>query len=226
MVVEDVEVQRQMLSEYLKRSGFDVDEAGDGAQLRALCAANRYDLAVVDLHLPDEDGLDLVRFLRSTQDAGIIVLTGNDDPTDRIVGLEIGADDYLVKPHPPRELLARARGVLRRCGTSAAAPAPAAKTVVALGDWTLSDESRSLVSGSGVRVDLTPSEFVLMREFLAAPGKILDREHLMRSVFNRAWEYEDRAMDVLVTRLRQKIEPTREGHRIKSVRGQGYMLEA
>jgi two-component system OmpR family response regulator/two-component system torCAD operon response regulator TorR len=225
IVVEDVDVQREAVTEYFRKNGFEVDAAQDGASFRRLCAANRYDLAIVDLHLPDEDGMDLVRLLRDTQACGIIVLTGNDDPTDRIVGLEVGADDFLVKPHMPRELLARARSVLRRMTPAAAQPpAQVVHEQPTLGEWRLEVGARALGNGKGGRVDLTPAEFTLMRELLNAGGSVLSREHLMMAVYNRTWEYEDRSIDVLVARLRPKLFAVGIADRLKSVRTQGYYV--
>ncbi|WP_152048552.1 response regulator transcription factor [Aureimonas psammosilenae] len=114
VIVEYVDVQREVLAEYLARAGFQVSQAANGAALRTLCLDRRIDFAVVDLHLPDEDGFSLIKFLHETQKCGIIMLTANDDPTDRIVGLEVGFSDYLIKPPPSRDLLARIRSLLRR----------------------------------------------------------------------------------------------------------------
>ncbi|GGE11807.1 DNA-binding response regulator [Aureimonas endophytica] len=225
VVVEDVEMQREAIAEYLTRAGFEISQADSGAALREICQQRAVDVAVVDLNLPDEDGFSLIKFLRETQRCGIIMLTANDDPTDRIVGLEVGADDYLVKPHPPRELLARIRSLLRRLAELAPAEAgPAKKVIAQLGHWRLDEQNRALRGPSDELLNLTAAEYLLLKELSQRAGAVLDREHLMQAVFHRAWQYEDRSMDVLVTRLRRKLEPTGESHRIKSVRGAGYIL--
>lgn len=225
VIVEDADLQREAVAEYLTRAGFEVSQAASGAELRAVTRARSVDLAIVDLQLPDEDGFSIVRHLREAQRCGIIMLTANNDPTDRVVGLELGADDFLVKPHPPRELLARVRSVIRRLAEAAPATTPTAQSPLgAVGDWHLDGTRRCLVGPDGSSVDLTAAEYALVRELAGRPGEVLDRDHLMRVVFNRAWQYEDRSMDVLVTRLRRKLEPTGQAGRIKSVRGTGYVL--
>lgn len=228
VIVEDVDLQRDAIVEYLSRAGFELSGAASGAELRGICESRKVDVAIVDLHLPDEDGLDLVRFLRDTQRCGIIVLTANDDPTDRIVGLEVGADDFVTKPHPPRELLARIRSILRRLDEAPAAEAkPALASPIsetAMSGWRLDVSVRCLRGPDNQHIDLTAAEYALMKELISQPGEALDREHLMRSVFHRSWTYEDRSMDVLVTRLRRKLEPIGIAHLIKSVRGTGYVL--
>jgi DNA-binding response OmpR family regulator len=227
VVVEDVDLQREVIAEYLTRAGFDVSQAPDGATLRQIARQREIDLAIVDLHLPDADGFDLIRHLRETKRCGIIVLTANDDPTDRVVGLEVGADDFLVKPHPPRELLARVRSVLRRLADVEPQSTPqlaAEPPVIDFDGWVLDVMVRGLRGPSSEKIDLTLSEFALMKELMAHPGEVMDRDQLMRNVFHRPWSYEDRSLDVLVTRLRRKLEPASVSMRIGSVRGTGYML--
>lgn len=227
VVVEDDGLQREVISEYLARSGFDVSQAPDGATFRELIRQRAIDLAIVDLQLPDADGFDLIRLLRENRRCGIIVLTANDDPTDRVVGLEVGADDFVVKPHPPRELLARVRSVLRRLADVEVAPPPslaAEPPSMDFGGWTLDVMVRGLRGPSTEQIDLTISEFALLKELLAHPGEVMERDQLMRNVFHRPWSYEDRSLDVLVARLRRKLEPAAGSMRIGSVRGTGYVL--
>lgn len=227
IVVEDDALQREVISEYLSRSGFDVSQAPDGAAFRELVRQRAVDLAIVDLQLPDADGFDLIRLLRDTQRCGIIVLTANDDPTDRVVGLEVGADDFVVKPHPPRELLARVRSVLRRITDTETIATPrlaAEPPAMDFGGWTLDVMVRGLRGPAAEQIDLTVSEFALLKELLAHPGEVMERDQLMRNVFHRSWSYEDRSLDVLVARLRRKLEPAAASMRIGSVRGTGYVL--
>ncbi|GGD93671.1 transcriptional regulatory protein AruR [Aureimonas endophytica] len=225
LVVEDVDVQREAIAEYLARNGFDVTQAPDGNTFRSLAVQVAFDLAIIDLHLPDEDGLNIVRDLRARDRCGIIVLTANDDQTDKIVGLELGADDFLTKPVPLRELLARIRTILRRVSTSQLdAVPPAIPVALQFGNWILDDQQRALRNDTGDRLPLTAAEYILLRELMQKAGVVLDREHLMKAVFHRSWQYEDRSLDVLVTRLRRKLEPTGENERIKAVRGVGYIL--
>lgn len=227
VVVEDDDLQREVIAEYLARSGFNVSQAADGATFRDLMRQRAIDLAIVDLQLPDADGFDLIRLLRETGRCGIIVLTANDDPTDRVVGLEVGADDFVVKPHPPRELLARVRSVLRRLAETEIGAAPrlaAEPPAMDFGGWTLDVMVRGVRGPSGEQVDLTISEFALLKELLAHPGEVMERDQLMRNVFHRPWTYEDRSLDVLVARLRRKLEPAAGSMRIGSVRGTGYVL--
>ncbi|WP_062018214.1 response regulator transcription factor [Aureimonas sp. AU4] len=227
LVVEDDNLQREVIAEYLTRSGFEVLQAPNGASFREFVRQRPIDLAIVDLQLPDADGFDLIRVLRETRRCGIIVLTANDDPTDRVVGLEVGADDFVVKPHPPRELLARVRSVLRRLADTEVVSPPrlvAEPPVMDFGGWTLDVLVRGLRGPTTEQIDLTISEFALLKELLAHPGEVMERDQLMRNVFHRPWSYEDRSLDVLVARLRRKLEPAAGSMRIGSVRGTGYVL--
>lgn len=227
VVVEDDDLQREVIATYLTRSGLEVSEASNGADFRELVRQRAIDLAIVDLQLPDADGFDLIRLLRETKRCGIIVLTANDDPTDRVVGLEIGADDFVIKPHPTRELLARVRSVLRRISDTAVLATPrlaAEPPITDFGGWTLDVMVRGLRGPSAEQIDLTISEFALLKELLAHPGEVMERDQLMRNVFHRPWSYEDRSLDVLVARLRRKLEPAAGSMRINSVRGTGYVL--
>jgi DNA-binding response OmpR family regulator len=227
VVVEDDDLQREVIAEYLARSGFDVSQAPSGAAFRECVRSRAVDLAIVDLQLPDADGFDLIRLLRETKRCGIIVLTANDDPTDRVVGLEVGADDFVVKPHSPRELLARVRSVLRRLSDAEATALPrltAEPPQIDFGGWTLDVMVRGLRGPLAEQIDLTISEFALLKELIAHPGEVMERDQLMRNVFHRPWSYEDRSLDVLVARLRRKLEPAGPAMRIGSVRGTGYVL--
>jgi two-component system OmpR family response regulator len=225
VVVDDAHHFREGVAEYLSRNGFEVSQAASGAEFRAIVAGGGCDLAIIDLELPDEDGFDLVRHLRQRDGCGIIIMTANNDPTEIVVGLELGADDYVVKPLPMREILARVRTVLRRTADTAAAVAPEGPRAVTFGDWTLDTRHRALKGSDGALLELTGGEYALMTELGATDGAILGRDHLMRAVFQRDWQYDDRGMDVLVARLRKKLVPTGLGCHIKSVRGTGYTFD-
>src|SRR5258708_34676902 len=179
--------------------------------------------------LPGEDGFSLTRYLREHHRCGIIILTASADPTNRVVGLEIGADDYVSKPCELRELLARIRSVLRRTAVvSHSAEVPSGEeNVVRFANWRLDLTGRRLTDRNQVVVELTTGEFNLLSEFVAKPGRILSREHLLQAVHNRAWDYFDRSIDVLVTRLRRKLDSGENTRTIiKTVRGAGYVFAA
>jgi len=229
IVVDDCEPLRDTIAVYLQGEGYRVSVAGDGDAMRETMARDPADLAIIDLMLPGEDGFSLTRHLREHYHCGIIVLTASTDATNRIVGLEMGADDYVSKPHESRELLARIRSVLRRVnGIARPASAPAADhDVVRFACWRLELGTRQLTDEDDKVVELTTGEFNLLREFTAAPGRILTREHLLQAVHQRAWDYFDRSIDVLVTRLRRKLERTENSRTIiKTVRGAGYVFTA
>lgn len=218
----------------LTEEGFRVSHAEDGAQLRRMMSEDPGDLVFVDRRLPDEDGFSLTRFLREHHRCGIIMTLGRPDPMDRIIGLEIGADDVVVAPCEPREMLARIRSVLRRtlaandiAAAPAPAPAPAGARREAIGfdGWKLDLGTRALTGGDGRAVELSAGEFTLLRELAAHPGEVMGREPLLRAVHGREWDYFDRSIDVLVTRLRQKIErKPSEPVLIKTIRGAGYVF--
>lgn len=205
LVVDDEEDIRDLLEGYLTGQGYDVLTAGDGAEMRRHMAAARVDLVLVDLGLPGEDGLRLTRYLREHTDAAVIIVTGKGEPVDRVVGLEVGADDYVAKPFDLRELLARIRSVLRRARPArpAADAAPAAEVV------------------------LTTGEFELLTAFVRSPNRVLSRDHLLEATRNREAGPFDRAIDVQVGRLRRKLETDPANPQlIKAVRGAGYIFTA
>lgn len=227
VVVEDSAPLRDMIALYLRSAGYRVSLAADGDRMRETMARDPADLVIVDLQLPGEDGFSLTRYLREHHRCGIIILTASADSTNRVVGLEIGADDYVSKPCESRELLARIRSVLRRVGDAprSASPSIVDYNVVRFGNWRLDLSARQLTDANGALVELTTGEFNLLSEFVAKPGRILSREHLLQAVHGRAWDYFDRSIDVLVTRLRRKLE-SKESARtiIKTVRGAGYVF--
>ena len=228
LVVEDCEPLRESIATYLGGEGYRITAVGDGWAMREKIAHDPPDLAIVDLVLPGEDGFSITGFLREHHRCGIIVLTASVDPINCVVGLEIGADDYVSKPHNARELLARIRSVLRRVGGSNPERSrPNADQVIRFGAWHLDLSSHQLVNGNGCSVELTTGEFNLLKEFIAAPGRVLSREHLLQAVHNRSWDYFDRSIDVLVTRLRRKLEPDGAARTIiRTVRGAGYLFTA
>ena len=226
LVVEDDDVARTKLAGYLETAGHRVSEAVDGRGLRRVMDREPVDLVLLDINLPGEDGLDLTRFIRSTFDVGIILVTGRTDDVDRILGLEIGADDYVTKPFNPRELLARVKTLLRRTTARASAVAET-RTFSTFSGWTFDARARRLVSSEGEKVALTRAEFELLNALIAHPGTVLSRERLLGCITHRSWAPGDRTVDVLVRRLRQKLEDDpKSPELIITVHGEGYMFAA
>lgn len=226
LIVDDDHDIRTLLAAFLETHGFSVSAARDGAEMQVCLDQRRHDLAILDLMLPGQDGLDLCRQLRQRSDLPVIMLTARAEETDRIVGLEIGADDYVTKPFNPRELLARIRAVLRRTGGAMvpAPDAPPARTYHFEG-WTLSLDRRELTDPAHVLVDLSTGEFDLLLAFLEAPNRVLTREHLLDAARSQPDAVFDRAIDVQVSRLRKKIEPGEASPpMIRTVRGAGYLF--
>jgi two-component system phosphate regulon response regulator OmpR len=227
LIVEDDHDVRTMLREYLSEHGYDVAEAGSGAEMRAALEQCVPQVVLLDLKLPGEDGLTLARHLRERHNLGIIMVTGQGDVVDRIVGLEMGADDYVAKPFDPRELLARLKSVLRRYQIPADAPgpAPAAPRPVAVGEYSLDLASHRLFDGAGREILLTAMEFDLLQVFVERPNQVLSRDQLLSLTRNREWEPFDRSIDIRIARLRRKIEVDADRPRlIRTVRGTGYMF--
>ena len=227
LIVDDDPDIRTLVRTYLEGEGFDVEEAGDGATMRAMFDAGRFDLALIDLSLPDDDGLNLIPYVKERSDTGIIVLTGKADPVDHVVGLEMGADDYLTKPFILRVLLARMKSLLRRTRAAQEA-APAVAGRLAFRGWALDPTTRQLTAPDGDQVALTNAEFNLLHTFLANPNAVLSRDALCRAVYGRPLEENSRSIDVLVGRLRRKLEAGGKDDRnlIRSVRGSGYLFAA
>jgi two-component system phosphate regulon response regulator OmpR len=225
LVVDDDSDVRFMLKRYLGRHGFDVEVAEDGAQLRELVGEQEFDLVVLDLNMPGEDGISLARFLRDNHPVGIIMLTAAAEVVDRIVGLEVGADDYVTKPFEPRELLARIKSVLRRLESAApAAGAEAADGRMAFGKCSMDMDARRLFDEKGEEITITSMEYDLLKAFADHPNKVLSRDQLLNLAHNRDWEPFDRSIDIRITRLRRKIEPDpAKPQIIKTVRGAGYI---
>jgi len=223
VVVDDDPQVRETVAEYLRRGGFAVTEADGGAALRAVMAARPIDLALLDVNMPGDDGLTLAREIRASGDAGVILLTANSDDLDKIVGLEVGADDYITKPFNPRELLARVKAVLRRARSGGAETATLGREVQ-MGKCRLSLDARKLYAADGGEVPLTAMEYDLLRTFAEHPGRPLSRDRLLDLAHSKDMEPFDRSIDTRITRIRRKIEvdPARPDC-IRTVRGAGYV---
>ena len=217
LVVEDEPGIARLVHDYLVRAGFAVVQASSAAEALAAARASAPALVVLDLGLPDRDGLDVLRELRGSVDVPIVILTARGDETDRIVGLELGADDYVVKPFSPKELVARVRAVLRRT-----APRTTATEIVEALDVVI-DMPRRRVTVADRSVELTATEFALLETLARDPGRVFTRGQLLDAVHGVSFESYERAIDAHVKNLRRKIEPTRGAPRyIQTVHGVGY----
>jgi two-component system, OmpR family, response regulator len=225
LVVEDDRETRNLIARYLQTNGCSVSMAANGREMDRHLADSRIDLVVLDVMLPGEDGLSLCRRLRTASQLPIIMVTARGEDVDRILGLEMGADDYLGKPFNPRELLARINAVLRRHAVGQTASAgPAATTLTFLG-WRIDLRMRELRNPDGARVAITSAEFDLLQAFCERPGRVLSRDNLLDLTQGRAAGSYERSIDVLVSRIRRKLE--RDGDDsdiIKTVRSGGYLF--
>jgi DNA-binding response OmpR family regulator len=231
IIVDDEAPAREMVGEYLKMHGFAVTLCDGGKTLRAAIETNVPDLVVLDLNMPEEDGLSIIRDLKSRTNVPVIMLTATASPIDRVVGLELGADDYIAKPCELRELMARIRSVLRR---SAPVKAVAAETtgtkaakdqLVRFGTKWLDLEAQALRDDEGNEHPLTASEFGLLKVFAANPKRVLSRERLLELANARDSEAFDRAVDLRIMRIRRKIEPDpAKPAVIRTIRGGGYLF--
>lgn len=224
LVVDDDREIRELLSRFLEKQGMRVSAARDAREARRLWPLGRYHIVVLDLMMPGEPGLDFARWLRSQSNVPILMLTAMAEETDRIVGLELGADDYVQKPFNPRELLARIRAILRR--TSGEGPALEADArPIQFAGWVLEPGRRRLLNPDGAEVPLTGGEYELLAALVERPNRILTRDMLMDLLRGRQAGPFDRAIDVAVSRLRRKLEDDgRNPNLIKTVRGGGYVL--
>jgi len=225
LIVDDEPRVRTLLRRCLEGEGFAVSEAKDGAEMRACLEREAVSLITLDLNLGRENGLDLAREIRKERNVPIIMLTGKGDAIDRVVGLEVGADDYLAKPFEMRELVARVRAVLRRA-QPAERPVSAGQSYAFAG-WTFDLHQRSLKRRDGAEQELTTSEFNLLEAFVKRPNRVLSRDDIMDLLKGQDWSPLDRSIDNLVARLRRKVErdPDRPAL-IKTVRGVGYTFTA
>jgi two-component system, OmpR family, response regulator len=224
LIVDDDPQVVDLLRDYLESHGLRVASAANGSQMRQLLSRQNFDLVLLDLGLPGEDGLSLMRWLREQWYGSVIILTGRGEAVDRVVGLELGADDYVAKPFDLRELLARVRAVLRRSSISVAA---AGGAVLVFNGFRLDTKGRALFRESGAEVPLTNGEYALLLAFLQSPHKVLSRDELLNATHGRDAGPYDKTIDVQVGRLRRKIErDASQPELIKAVRGAGYLLTA
>jgi two-component system OmpR family response regulator len=225
LIVDDQQEICDVVQEYLTGEGYRVSTAHDGAGMRRVLAQGHIDLVILDLMLPGEDGLTLARSLRSESGIGIIILTGRGETVDRIIGLEMGADDYLPKPFHLRELLARVKAVLRRAHDRTAETPQSGRSRVRFAGWNLDLSSRELLSPGGDEVRLTTGEFDLLSAFVNNANQVLSRDRLLDLARNREAGPFDRTIDVQVGRLRRKLEDDPQNPSlIKTVRGSGYIF--
>jgi DNA-binding response OmpR family regulator len=228
LIVDDDPLIRELLQSYLEQEGYSVRCASTAEQAEACLEEHPVDLVMLDIRLPGKDGLTLTRELRVRSEVGIILITGRNDEIDRIVGLECGADDYLSKPFNPRELISRAKNLIRRVRHSQqpAALAPAGQ-LRQFDDWTLDVDRRRLIAPDGGETLLTHGEFQLLIVFLRNAGHTLSRDQLMDQIRNREWLPNDRSIDVLVGRLRRKLDDDPANPRlIITIHGTGYLFGA
>jgi len=225
LLVDDEASLREPLTEYLTKQGFEVRDADSAAAARSALITFTPDLVLLDIMMPGEDGLSLCRHLSETRGMPVILLTAKGEATDRIIGLEIGADDYVTKPFEPRELIARIRSVLRRAGKSNAATET--DTVYVFEGWQLDPLKHKLINSDGAVVPISTAEYRLLCAFLDHPRQVMDRDRLLDMVQGREAHAFDRAIDNQVSRLRRKIEiDSSDPQLIQTVRGGGYRLAA
>ncbi len=227
LVVDDDSDVRWMIKKYLEKNNMRVDTADGGEQMRKLYAENNYDVIILDVTMPGEDGLSLARFLRSENySGGIIMCTAASEVVDCVVGLEVGADDYVTKPFEPRELFARVKSLLRRVNANATLTETAPNKVI-FGEFSLDLEAQQLLSKDGQEVAITSMEFDLLKAFAENPNKVLNRDQLLNLAHDKDWDPYDRSIDIRITRLRKKIEADPSKPQIiKTVRGAGYKFVA
>jgi two-component system OmpR family response regulator len=227
LIVDDDPEIRRLLVDYLARNGLEAIAARDGREMWQQLDRHAVDLVVLDLMLPDTDGLTLCRDLRAKSNTPVLMLTARGEETDRIVGIEMGADDYLVKPFNPRELLARIKSVLRRTRALPPNLRPESARCLSFAGWCLDTAARLLIAPDGVATPLSGGEYRLLRILLDHPNRVLNRDQLTEMIHGREAEAYDRAIDVQVSRLRQRLrDDSREPELIKTVRGEGYVLAA
>ncbi len=227
LIVEDEASIREPLVSYFETNKFRVKAAANAAQARTLLSAHAFDLAIVDIMMPGEDGLSLCRHIRDSSTLPVIMLTARAEEIDRILGLEVGADDYVTKPFSPRELLARVKAVIRRTNSLPPRQTPPETTSYAFGDWVLKTGERELVGADGLSVPLSSGEYALLLVMLERPRLVLSRDQLLDLTQGREASVFDRSIDNQISRLRRKIEDDPKTPKyIKTVWGGGYSFSA
>ncbi|MEM9277352.1 MAG: response regulator transcription factor [Pseudomonadota bacterium] len=227
LVCDDELDVREMLQEYLGKRGYKVSTASNGDELRAILSVNDVDAMIMDINMPKEDGLSILRSLRPDNTTPVIMLTAAGDVVDRIIGLEMGADDYLGKPVDLRELEARIKAVLRRnaaVGMQQESARDGNKAV--FGDYTLDTDAAKLLDSDGAEIALTAMEYSLLKVFAENRGRVLNRDQILEKAHDRSWDPFDRSIDIRISRLRRKLESNPEKPEIiKTVRGIGYLYD-
>ncbi|MEC3950519.1 response regulator transcription factor [Sphingobium sp. HWE2-09] len=227
LLVDDERSIREPLAQYLGRNGFRVTAVDSASEARLRLAANAIDLVILDIMMPGEDGLSLCRHIRETSEIPVILLTARTEETDRIVGLEMGADDYVLKPFSPRELVARIKVIFRRVATGGQRVTAPDGANYSFAGWMLKTQERTLVDSEGVSLPLSTAEYNLMLAFATRPNSVLSRDQLLDITQGREANAFDRAIDNQISRLRKKIEPDPKNPTlIKTVWGGGYTLSA
>ncbi|MCB4379213.1 response regulator [Synechococcus sp. MU1644] len=227
LVCDDEIDLREMLQEYLGKRGYKVSGAAGGDELRDVLSVSPVDVIIMDINMPREDGLSILRSLRPNDTTPVIMLTAAGDVIDRIIGLEMGADDYLGKPVDLRELEARIKAILRREAISGGAAAT--KTDIhraVFGEYVLDKDAAKLLAPDGTEVQLTAMEYSLLKVFAENKGRVLNRDHLLEQAHDRSWDPFDRSIDIRISRLRRKLETNPEKPKIiRTVRGIGYLYD-
>lgn len=226
LVCDDEVDVRDMLQEYLGKRGYEVSAAAGGEELRKILSAKPVDVMIMDINMPKEDGLSILRSLRPENTAPVIMLTAAADVVDRIIGLEMGADDYLGKPVDLRELEARIKAVLRRGAINRTKPRGAPERRAIFGEYTLDKDAAKLLASDGSEVSLTAMEYSLLKVFAENKGRVLNRDQLLEQAHDRSWDPFDRSIDIRISRLRRKLEANPEKPEIiRTVRGIGYLYD-
>ncbi|MEP0943837.1 MAG: response regulator [Rhizobiaceae bacterium] len=227
LVCDDEVDVREMVQEYLKKRGFQVTTAANGNELRAVLASGGIDLVILDINMPGEDGLSVLRSLRPDNQVAVLMLTAAGDVVDRIIGLEMGADDYLGKPVDLRELEARVKAVLRRKRVEQPKRGSTERMQSAqFGNYLLNIEAAKMTDGDGNELQLTAMEFSLLKVFAQNRGRVLNRDQILEQAHDRSWDPFDRSIDIRISRLRRKIEINPEKPTIiRTVRGLGYVYD-
>ena len=227
LVVDDDQVIRELLSEYLTKAGFSVIAAEDGVEMAKQLQSNQPDMIILDIMMPGDDGFVLCQRVRQTSNVPIIMLTANSDEVDRVLGLEIGADDYMAKPFSPRELLARIKALLRRSAFITQEIKPVKSRFIKFADWTLDTLQHSLLNNLGQPLSLTGADYQLLMLFLENPNQAISRDQICQALHGRDAFANERGIDVHLSRLRQNLgDDAKQPQIIKTVRGAGYVFIA